>query len=158
MNILSVCVLAVVTVIFIAALRPKNAEIALLLGVGCSVLILVFVLSQAQSVVNTVNSIVAAAQISTGYIAILLKVIGICLVTEFAVNTCRDAGSQALAHIHEEVNYYSCFYHSRLRFRLFRPRGGDKLRYVGYIRQPFGRREGSYALARRRQRGCIRPI
>ena len=79
MNILSVCVLAVVTVIFIAALRPKNAEIALLLGVGCSVLILVFVLSQAQSVVNTVNSIVAAAQI------------------EFAVNTCRDAGSQALA-------------------------------------------------------------
>ena len=60
-------------------------------------LILVFVLSQAQSVVNTVNSIVAAAQISTGYIAILLKVIGICLVTEFAVNTCRDAGSQALA-------------------------------------------------------------
>ena len=45
MNILSVCALAVVTVIFIAALRPKNAEIALLLGVGCSVLILVFVLS-----------------------------------------------------------------------------------------------------------------
>ncbi len=97
MSIVSVCALSVAAVIIALTLKPKNAEIALLLGVGCSVLILVFVLSQAQSVVNTVNSIVAAAQISTGYIAILLKVIGICLVTEFAVNTCRDAGSQALA-------------------------------------------------------------
>ena len=29
--------------------------------------------------------------------AILLKVIGICLLTEFTANTCRDAGSSALA-------------------------------------------------------------
>lgn len=97
MSFLHICVLAVVTVIFIAVLRPKNAEIALLLGMACSVLTLVFVLSQAQSVVNTVNAIVSAAQIHTEYIVILLKVLGICLITEFAVHTCRDAGSQALA-------------------------------------------------------------
>lgn len=97
MNILSVAVLAVVSVILLAALRPKNAEIALMLGIAASVLVLVGVLSQAGEVVATIQSIVAAAQISTDYIAILLKVIGICLVTEFAVNTCRDAGSQTLA-------------------------------------------------------------
>ena len=97
MNIVSIGVLAVVAVIVALTLRPKNAEIALMLTVACSVLILVALLSQARQIIGTVNSIVAASQINTGYIAILLKVVGICLLTEFAVNTCRDAGCQSLA-------------------------------------------------------------
>ena len=92
MNIVSIGVLAVVAVIVALTLRPKNAEIALMLTVACAVLILLAVLSQAGQIIGTVNSIVAAAQINTGYIAILLKAVGICLLTEFAVNTCRDAG------------------------------------------------------------------
>ena len=83
MNIVSIGVLAVVAVIVALTLRP--------------VLLLLAVLSQAGQIIGTVNSIVAAAQINTGYIAILLKVVGICLLTEFAVNTCRDAGCQSLA-------------------------------------------------------------
>ena len=43
------------------------------------------------------QQIVAASQINTGYIAVLLRVIGICLLTEFTANACRDAGSTALA-------------------------------------------------------------
>lgn len=97
MNIVSIGVLAVVAVIVALTLRPKNAEIALMLTVACAVLILLAVLSQAGQIIGTVNSIVAAAQINTGYIAILLKVVGICLLTEFTVNTCRDAGCQSLA-------------------------------------------------------------
>ena len=97
MNILSVCALAVIAVIVALTLRPKNAEIALMLTIACSVLILISLLTQANRIVGTVNSIVAASQINTGYLAILLKVVGICLLTEFAVNTCRDAGSQSLA-------------------------------------------------------------
>ena len=84
MNIVSIGVLAVVAVIVALTLRPKNAEIALMLTVACAVLILLAVLSQAGQIIGTVNSIVAAAQINTGYIAILLKVVGICLLTEFA--------------------------------------------------------------------------
>ena len=90
MNIVSIGVLAVVAVIVALTLRPKNAEIALMLTVACAVLILLAVLSQAGQIIGTVNSIVAAAQINTGYIAILLKVVGICLLTEFAVS-CGNA-------------------------------------------------------------------
>ena len=98
MNVFSICVLAVIAVIITVMLRPKNSEIALMLGISCGVIILLSVLSQVSSVISTVNQIVAAADISTNYIAILLKDIGICLITEFAVNTCKDAGSQALAN------------------------------------------------------------
>ena len=79
MNILSVCVLAVVTVIIMVMLKPKNGEIALMLGLACSVLVLFSVLSQVPGVIETINSIIAASQISTGYVVILLKVIGICV-------------------------------------------------------------------------------
>ncbi len=97
MSIFSICVLAVVTVIIIVTLRPKNNEIAIMLGVCCAVIILLNILFQVSSIIGTINNIVAAADISINYVVILLKVVGICLLTEFAVNTCKDAGSQSLA-------------------------------------------------------------
>ena len=97
MNILTICILAIVAVILILTIKSKNSEIALMIGIACSVIILLAVLSQAVSVINTVNNIIAVSQISTSYIVILLKVIGICLLTEFAVNTCKDAGRQSIA-------------------------------------------------------------
>lgn len=98
MNILSISILSVLTVIIITTLRPKNSEIALMLGLSCSVIILLTVLSQVSGIVATINNIIAVSQISTSYVVILLKVIGICLVTEFAINVCKDAGSQSLAN------------------------------------------------------------
>lgn len=98
MNIISICILAVVAVVLILTIKTKNSEIALMLGIACSIIILLTVLSQAVSVIDAVNEIIAVSQISTSYIVILFKVIGICLLTEFAVNTCKDAGSQSIAN------------------------------------------------------------
>lgn len=97
MNIISICVIAVITVILVVTIKPKNGEIAIMLGISASVLILISIFSQASSILSTINSIVATSNISTSYVVILLKVIGICLVTEFASNVCKDAGSQSLA-------------------------------------------------------------
>lgn len=97
MSIISICVLAVTAVVIIIMLRPKNGETALMLGIACGVVILLSVIKSASAVFSAFNTITSAAQINTAYIAILLKVIGICLITEFAVSTCKDAGSQALA-------------------------------------------------------------
>ena len=68
-----------------------------MLGISCSVIILIGVLTQVSAIVTTINQIIASSGISIDYIVILLKSIGICLVTEFAVNTCKDSGSQSLA-------------------------------------------------------------
>lgn len=97
MSIASVSALALAAAVIILTLRPKNAEIALMLGIAASVIILLNLLGSASQITQTVNQIIASSNISTGYIAVLLKVVGICLVTEFTANTCRDAGSSALA-------------------------------------------------------------
>lgn len=89
--------LAVTAAVLALTLRQKNAEIALLLTIAAAVMLLLSVLGSATSVIEHVQGIVAASGVSTGYLAILLKVIGVCLLTEFTANTCRDAGSSALA-------------------------------------------------------------
>ena len=55
-----------------------------MLGISCSVIILIGVLTQVSAIVTTINQIIASSGISIDYIVILLKSIGICLVTEFA--------------------------------------------------------------------------
>ena len=72
MSIVAISAAAITAAVLALTLRPKNGEVALLLTA-------------------------AASGISTGYVAILLKVIGICMLTEFTAGTCRDAGSSALA-------------------------------------------------------------
>ena len=98
MNVVTICVLAIVAIIIITALKPKNSEIALMLGISASILVLISVLSGFSQVADTINNIIAESGISTNYITILLKVIGICLLTEFTVNACKDAGSNSLAN------------------------------------------------------------
>ena len=97
MNVVSVCMLALTAAVLALTLRPKNGEIALLLAVACAVLLMFSVLGSAGDIIAAVRGIVSSSGISAGYLAILLKVIGICLMTEFTANTCRDAGSSALA-------------------------------------------------------------
>lgn len=97
MNVLAIAAAAITAAVLALTLRPKNSEIALLMTVAASVILLSAVIGSAASVLDTVNGIVAASGVSTGYVAILLKVIGICLLTEFTANTCRDSGSSALA-------------------------------------------------------------
>lgn len=97
MSAVSIGMLALTASVLALSLRRRNGEFSLLLVVGASVVILLPLLSSASSVINAVNGIVSASQINTGYIVILLKVIGICLLTEFTSNICRDAGSLSLS-------------------------------------------------------------
>lgn len=94
---LAIGMLAVTAAVLALTLRQKNGEIALVLTVAAAVLLLLQVFGNASQVIATVQNVVAASGVSTAYLAILLKVIGVCLLTEFAANTCRDAGSSALA-------------------------------------------------------------
>lgn len=97
MNIASICAIAIVTAILSLMIKQKNAEIALMLSICCSVMILSAIFSYANSIVQTVNSIVASSNINIEYIKIMLKAIGICIATEFTVSICKEAGQQGIA-------------------------------------------------------------
>ncbi len=97
MSAVSMAAFAVVTAVLALTVRSKNGEIALLLTVACAAGMLLGVMQGASAVIAAVQSVVSAAGLNSSYLTVLLKVIGICLLTEFAANTCRDSGSAALA-------------------------------------------------------------
>ena len=51
-----------------------------------------------ESIQETVSTISSMVNINTDYISILLKMIGITYVAEFATGICKDAGYQTIAN------------------------------------------------------------
>lgn len=97
MNIITIAAVAIVAAISAVAIKKHNGEIALMLSVACGVILLMAVISFAGTILQTVNQIATASDMNIEYIKILLKVIGICIVTELAVSVCKESGQQAIA-------------------------------------------------------------
>ena len=93
MNIITIAAVAIVSAISAVAIKKHNGEIS----IACGVILLTAVISFAASILQTVNKIAAASDMNIEYIKILLKVIGICIVTELAVSVCKESGQQAIA-------------------------------------------------------------
>ncbi len=98
MNIISICVVAVLTAIISLVIKKHNPEIAFAIVICGCVIILLHIILNLNVVKETVNSILSVASIDVSYIAILFKVMGICFVTEFACDCCIDAGQRALSN------------------------------------------------------------
>ena len=95
MNIITIAAVAIVSAISAVAIKKHNGEISLMLSIACGVILLTAVIS--ATILQTVNKIAAASDMNIEYIKILLKVIGICIVTELAVSVCKESGQQAIA-------------------------------------------------------------
>ena len=97
MNIITIAAVAIVSAISAVAIKKHNGEISLMLSIACGVILLTAVISFAATILQTVNKIAAASDMNIEYIKILLKVRGICIVTELAVSVCKESGQQAIA-------------------------------------------------------------
>lgn len=97
MNIITICAVAIVSAVTAVAIKKYNCETALMLSIACGVILLMSVISFAANILQTVNTIAAASDMDVEYIKILLKVIGICIVTELAVSVCKESGQQTIA-------------------------------------------------------------
>lgn len=96
MNILSICTIAIVSVVLILTVKRHNQELAILISLGCSVLILLSLSQYLLDSVDSVRTILKNSNINSKYIVILLKVVGICFITEFSCDTAKEAGLDTL--------------------------------------------------------------
>lgn len=97
MSILSICVIAIVSVVLSLCVKKYNSELSLLISISCAVIILLCVIDYVLSCVDSVSSIIARANIDKEYILILLKVMGICFITEFTCDCTKEAGLFSLS-------------------------------------------------------------
>lgn len=87
-----------ITGVFLALfLKQTKPEYAVCVSVGTGVLLLFLVGERLRLVIENIRLIQSAISIQSAYIQVLLKIIGITYISEFAADICRDAGCAAVA-------------------------------------------------------------
>ena len=76
-------------------LRRYHAEYAILTGVAAGILITVEILRSVAPAVSELYSLLSS--VDGGYLLIVFKALGVCLLTQFSADACLDAGEKALA-------------------------------------------------------------
>ena len=97
MDIVRIAALGIVGALLGILLKGQKKEYELFVTLGVSLCIFYFIISKLELVLAVINWMQEYVELDTGYIAILVKMIGITYVSEFSANLCRDAGYQAVA-------------------------------------------------------------
>ena len=87
-----------ITGVFLALfLKQTKPEYAVCVSAGTGILLLFPVAVRLSLVIENIRLIQSAISIQSAYIQVLLKIIGITYISEFAADICRDAGCAAVA-------------------------------------------------------------
>lgn len=98
MNIYLVCAFSVVVAIMAVLLKKYGSEYSFALSVCSVAIILLYILSSVITAVDTAVNMFSGTGINTNYLQILLKCVGICFLTEFSCDCCKDASQGALSN------------------------------------------------------------
>ena len=97
MSLVTVCMASVLVVLVAIKLKKMNAEYSTLLRIGACLFIVSFIVGRLGNVLDSIDRITGYININMEYISILLKMLGISYICEFATNICKDAGYGAIA-------------------------------------------------------------
>lgn len=103
---LGICITATVLAV---VLRQYKAEYALAVAAVAGVIVFLSLISSVFRPVMELRDILLDAGIKTSYFAVALKTLGICFITGFISDICRDFGQTALAGWSETVGKCAIF-------------------------------------------------
>lgn len=98
MKVTALLVMLIATAFLVVLLRRYQPELALGVGLLAGIATLGALLGTVLPLLQRVQALAESADIPAAYINVLLKGLGICLLTQLAADTCRDAGEAALAN------------------------------------------------------------
>ena len=97
MNIMQIVALGLICVVMTMLLKEYYAPIGILLVIAFGVVVFAQIFSQLAVILDTFRDLSSQAGVNTLYLSTIFKVIGIAYIGEFAAQTCRDGGSNAIA-------------------------------------------------------------
>lgn len=80
-----------------AVLRTQRPELAICLSLLAGALVVGMLLGQLGPFIAALRRMTALGGVGENHLGVVLRGAGICLVTQLAADTCRDAGDTALA-------------------------------------------------------------
>lgn len=97
MEIWQIVGLALIVTVISVVLKQIRPEIALQLTILAGASIFILVMSKIKIIVDLLQNLADQANISSYYLLIVLKIVGVAYLAEFGAQICRDAGEGALA-------------------------------------------------------------
>ena len=97
MEIIKIIGIGIVTSVCVLVVKQIKPEIAVVLGIAGSLIIVVMVINMLAEVLDVFNLIVDKTGISKELFTAILKIIGVGYITEFGANVCLDSGSANIA-------------------------------------------------------------
>ncbi|MBE5956046.1 MAG: stage III sporulation protein AD [Lachnospiraceae bacterium] len=94
--IVKIAIIAITGAFLTAQLKNLKPEYGQVLLIGMGVFLFFFALSYLDAIKQMIEKITSMITIPKTYLAILMKMVGIAYVCEFASNLCKDAGCQTI--------------------------------------------------------------
>lgn len=97
MDILKIAMIGVTGVFLAIPLKSYKAEYGMLISLGTCICIFVYLVTKLEIVIDYIGKIETTLNLDGYYIKLLLKMMGITYVSQFAAEICKDAGYQAIS-------------------------------------------------------------
>ena len=97
MEIVQIVAIGLIAGVLVVMIRQKQPELAMQVSIVAGLIILIYVLDYLVTAVEYIRDVVAEYEIPYDGIAIVLKIIGIAYICEFAVQILKDTGESSLS-------------------------------------------------------------
>ena len=97
MNILKISLMGIIVVVFAVQLKEQKQEYSLFLILGASLFLFSYGSGQLSSILEVLKKVSLSSESGQSYWSILVKMIGITYISEFASGICKDAGFHSIA-------------------------------------------------------------
>lgn len=97
MEVMQLVGVAMVSTILCLVIKKDRPEIANFVAITAGVVILLSVIMKLNFIVEGIESLANKVNIPSMYISLIIKLIGICYIMEFAVSLCNDCGEKNIA-------------------------------------------------------------
>ena len=95
-TLLKICAVGIVAVIIIILVKQYKPELATGVSICASVIMLFFIIGSLKEGFDFISDLYGRLSYGKEYFPIILKVLGIAYITEFAVAICNDAGEKSI--------------------------------------------------------------
>ena len=97
MEVMQIIGIAIISTALCLVIKKDRPEIAMFIGILTGVIILTSVIFKLGFIIESINDLANKANIPSVYITLIIKLIGIAYLMEFAIQLCKDCGEGNIA-------------------------------------------------------------